>query len=162
MLTQPPAPALRAPSSIARSSLCFACVFEYVYAHGAAHATHACAYTHARTQTISSPRIASSDFAIALPLFFFSEAPAAKAPCKVDILAVVGSTWNMAGWGWSLESLKSKVQEASEKVALGAMPCVCETPARCACAPAGLVFVCSGGRNCIPAQVVGRPVGTVP
>jgi len=53
----------------------------------------------------------------------------------------------MAGWGWSLESLKSKVQEASEKVALGAMPCVCETPARCACAPTDLVFVYSGRRT---------------
>lgn len=55
MLTQPPAHARRASSSIARSSLFFACVFEYVYAHGAAHTTHACAYTYARKQPISPP-----------------------------------------------------------------------------------------------------------
>ena len=44
----------------------------------------------------------------------------------------------MAGWGFSLESLKSKVQEAGEKVALCAM---LRAPDACAkrCRAAGLV-----------------------
>ncbi len=45
----------------------------------------------------------------------------------------------MAGWGFSLESLKSKVQEAGEKVAMRAMP---RAPDACAerCRPGnGLV-----------------------
>jgi hypothetical protein len=70
----------------------------------------------------------------------------------------------MAGWGWSLESLKSKVQEASEKVVRRAGRNTVRV--RDACAVRGhtrRLGVCvQGGHNCIPAKgdnVLGEVAG---
>ena len=60
---------------------------------------------------------------------------------------------DMAGWGFSLESLKSKVQEAGEKVAMRAMP---RAPDACAerCCPGNRLGVCAAAAG--GATAVGR------